>query len=296
MTVRIIHGNALALPLPGLGACTMTDDQLCILTHRADPERPRLAADGLLVCPGCAHRITTRLLDLPRLHAALASAMTTTWRETTTDATWALAIPEKPLPLHPDVAEHRALIVEVLRSLARLVAEDHDSTWPPTSLDAVTTWLYDRIPTVLSSDWAPLFAEQIDTLTTTAYAYLEPRRVRRLPCGPCPLHGIGPDPDEATPYQCGGTLIARIGDDPADSADPTCDACGHVVPIDHTAALRRGMTELLTTREVADATGVPSGTVGYWASIGKLKRQGTDPQGRTLYYLEHVRALAGSTP
>jgi hypothetical protein len=268
-------------------------NQLCVVAHRSDPDRPRLAADGLLVCPGCAHRITTQLRDLPALWDALAEAMATPWRETTVDLVWALSIPEKALPFQPDMADHRTEIDSVAMSLARMVAEDMDAAWPPYGIYDVAPWLGLRLDFILAQPWVAEFSDQLTDLVRTAHGYLEPRHVRKLPCGPCREHLHGPAlPGEPHPIACPGVLIARIGDDVEDRTDPTCDWCGAVVSIDHAAALKRGMSELLSTVEVADATGVPAGTVRRWAHLGRLRRQGTDSSGRTLYMLEHVQALA----
>jgi hypothetical protein len=167
------------------------------------------------------------------------------------------------------------------------------TAWPPFGIHQAAPWLRARLGFIVEQPWVGEFSEQVGSLVRTSRAFLEPRHVRRVPCGPCGevVHGPALE-DQAWPVPCPGVLIARLGDDVEDSRDPACDWCGTVVTIDHTAALKRGMAELLSTVEVADAVGVPAGTVRWWAHAGKLRRQGTDASGRTLYMLDHVQALA----
>lgn len=117
-----------------------------------------------------------------------------------------------------------------------------------------------------------------------------PHPPQAVPAGPCPTYVEGPG--EPWPLPCPGTLIVRITGDEA--ADPECDWCGHIVQLDHHAALRRGLATLVTAQDAAVRLGIPVGTIGAWASRGKVQRRGKDARGRTLYDLTDLERMAAA--
>jgi hypothetical protein len=203
-----------------------------------------------------------------------------------------LAIAENPLPLQPAIADHRTRIADLLFSWCRLVAEERNETGPAPTVSASAHWLRNRVDWICAQHWVDELGTELADLRRSAFRLLDPQRIRRVPCGPCRDHLEGPVLEGyPRPLPCPGTLVARIGRDPEDVADPTCDVCGAVVPVDHHAALRRGLAGLVDAQAASARLDVPVGTIGRWASSGRLERRGKDARGRTLYRLEDIERL-----
>ena len=288
--------------------------ETCTLQHRTDPERPRRALAGLHVCAACADRVAQALADLPSLWQDLEHVLAGTWRDRVSDDRWPLAIAENPLPLQPAVADHRTRIQQLLASWAVMAAQERGEQPPAPNVHETARWLTWRlreqtrhwqwedheqtightttVEPILAQPWVQDFATEVTDLRGRARALLDPAGIRRVPCGPCREHVEGPALSAYTwPLPCPGTLIARVGSDPEDRTDPTCDNCREVVTVDHHAALRRGLADLVDAQAASAHLDVPVGTIGYWASSGQLERRGKDARGRTVYRLEDIQRL-----
>src|SRR3954447_8849834 len=92
-------------PLPDLCGPTPQEDRMstCVLPHRHDPDRPRRALDGMLVCAGCLHRVEQAIAELPGQHDALERRLAPgagSGRGAPGASSWAL-------PIVPVIADHR---------------------------------------------------------------------------------------------------------------------------------------------------------------------------------------------
>lgn len=107
----------------------MTDPQVCVVTHRRDPDRPRLAVDGGYVCRGCEARLAQLIAELPAQFSELTRALGTS-REVGSPKV--SGSPSAGLPFRPRVADHLPDITGKLLSWCRLVVEERpdDLTLP----------------------------------------------------------------------------------------------------------------------------------------------------------------------
>lgn len=179
--------------------------ELCPLTHRTDPDRPRRATRGLL-CTGHYRALADDLASMPGLHATLSSYLVRTGggdggRSTESDAIG--------IDLDPDVVKARDNIRHLLASWALITLEE--GTWSTTPDDtpaAVAVWLLHRIDWLVDQDWADELAVNVRTTVREARAQVQPNATYRVELGPCPEllpvvddAGVRLDP-------CTGTVIA----------------------------------------------------------------------------------------
>lgn len=105
---------------------TPRPETLCVLAHRTEPERPRRAVDGLLLCPGCLRGLRESIDSLPALWSELeASLVRSPGRGAPVSGSR-----EAPLPGRLAPAEQRRDMVAVLVSWCRVVAEERGVAMP----------------------------------------------------------------------------------------------------------------------------------------------------------------------
>lgn len=212
-------------------------DDICVATHRHDPERLRRALDGLRLCGGCVDRLTQGVAELPALHDQLLTRLTTPYRGEHPDDRQQLAIADKPIPLQPDVADHRDNMRRVAVSRAMLVAEERGLDGPADArLPTVAAWLTVHVTWASAQAWADEYVAEIGALTGRARSLIAGNRLRRIVVGACPkevpcrwdvnqseaqaaaIYGTSP---------CLGTLSATLA--PQDSLLPSSVDCDEIL-------------------------------------------------------------------
>lgn len=250
-------------------------DQLCICEHHREPERPRLAASGTLLCRECGQHLTRDLEDLPGLRAALAAAMVTSWGETVSDDAVPLAIAEKPIPMHPDIADLRWDMERVLGQWALIVCEDVGCSWPGDEVEQLAPLLLRRMDYVARQEFVRDVVDEVGQLARRARGHLAAHRATYTFLGRCEADGA-----------CEAGLYALEGE-----AVVLCEECGaeHDVArrIEWAAAVLSGVGN---AREVAALTGVGWALVRKWHQRGRLARVGKDSRGHPVFRVSDVVA------
>lgn len=186
----------------------MSDD-ICVLSHRSEPERLRRAADGLHVCLGCLDRLERALAELPANYADLARRLAPSGGKGGPQVT---GTRERALPIDPTVADHREHIARTLVSWALMVAEER-GIHPPTHNDPDVTapWLLVHLRWACAQPWIDDYAAELAALRGRAMALLYPNGRRRVAVGLCIEEG------------CEGALVATVA--PTDDLLPSEIAC-----------------------------------------------------------------------
>ncbi|WP_157251105.1 hypothetical protein [Nonomuraea typhae] len=187
---------------------------LCLATHRHDPERPRQAAPGLNLCPGCHVGLARHLADLPGLHDDVLDQLPANG---TVAGPAVSGSPGQPLPYNPAAGDLLSQLRHDLTWLTRLVAEQRGLTTPPPRPPDQCAWLSRHTDWIAAHPDAGAIKGTLTELVGRAWAVIDPAR-RPLLIGPC-LETIDDQP-------CDGTLRATVRRD----GDPTpseiyCDTC-----------------------------------------------------------------------
>lgn len=195
----------------------MSDD-LCVLEHRQDPDRPRPALDGLRLCFGHRAELERRIAEMPARYDQLGRILAAGGGGSSGQRVSGSS--EKPLVLKPAVADHRHQIKHDLIWWAVYVAEARGID-KPHSPDPHTTaaWLTTHVEWCAANrpaaeELLPVLRE----LTGRAWAMIDPDGTKRITIGPCNAAPEG----EA----CDGALYATVRAD--DDTRPSliyCDTC-----------------------------------------------------------------------
>lgn len=185
------------------------DAPLCPAPHRDD--RPRQAADGLVLCLWHRDRLHRHLRELPGLwHACEAALAGRSGTNTTgpvsgsTEPSWAV--------YDAPVAAREHIRVE-LHAWVRVGLEE--GPWqqqPPDRLDALATWLANRVDWYAARQWADEMARTIADTWHEARRAAYPDPIHRVILGPCV-------------EDCPGTLVATVRR--SDSLLPSTIDCDH---------------------------------------------------------------------
>lgn len=172
----------------------MTPDT-CVLPHRRDADRPRRAADGLLVCEGDVHRLEQNLAEMPAHFEGLARRLAPgKGRGQHVSGT-----PERALPVDPAVVEHRDNLARTLASWARMVADERGISGPRSPLVGSTSaFLLVHLRWACAQPWVDDYAGELGALRSRSVSLLYPSGRKRITVGAC----IEPD--------CPGTLTASV--------------------------------------------------------------------------------------
>src|SRR5882757_1544280 len=206
---------------------------ICLLQHRKDPDRPRRAEVGLLVCYGCEQQLIRALEELPAMWGELID------RHLGSPAGGApiTGTPERAVPYRDAVGDERVLIRQQLASWCALVAEDRSIGTPPSSKPTATApYLLEHLTWLLQQPFVDEFGAEILERHTNAHTLLYPDGRRRFRIGPCTEWYDVPwcdwiDKPGHPRSLCPGFLYAIIRD--TDSLLPSelqCSACGFEVP------------------------------------------------------------------
>jgi len=259
------------------------DPDLCVLTHRHDPDRPRPAAPGLRCCRACRDRMRRQLRQLGPLDRVLAAAAAS--------GSAGLAgsrSAETRLPLHDSAADHRKTIRHTLASWCSLVADQRRMTAPQLSaaprtapvrwewtgrglravsgtlstVDHLSMWLQRHLDWLCAHDLAGDWASELGGLHSAAFgiAYPSGRRTRPVDFCRLELWSVA----TKLPYLCPGQLTVTMRPDD-DLPDAVCDTCGDTVgPREWLTRAEKGRR--LTAVELATVWDVSLRTVQRWAS------------------------------
>lgn len=204
-------------------------ETVCVLEHRRDPDRPRRAADNLLVCLGHRTGLARDLLELPGMYEQLATAHAGQRGPRSEVRSSGHA----GLSLDDAVTTARAEIRTMLTTWVRAVAEDRGANLPADDPADMARWLLGRYGTVLDwclgQDWAADFHAGIDAVHRDAFRILHPTGRRRFEVGAC-IEVTACDVASRVEQQCPGRMLATLTDvDDRLPASLWCDECGHEV-------------------------------------------------------------------
>lgn len=194
-----------------------TTADICPAEHRHDPDRPRSAAPGLRLCPGCLSGVRRHLADLPWLHREVVASMPTQRR---TGGAPVSGSKEPGLIVNLDAGELASQVRYDLYAMCTWVATDRGLHLPQDGrVPAVCEWLTRHVDWLAASTYAAEVRGVLAELVGAAYRVIDPgREPLRLPVT-CinPVDGDLP---------CDGHLFATVRRDD----DPTpsyiyCDSC-----------------------------------------------------------------------
>lgn len=164
---------------------------ICVAARHLD--RPRRAAPGLYLCPGCRTALGAHVADLPYLHDQLGRI---------------LRRPSRPgvrvrggtagLYIDPRVADVRERIRGSLYGWARVVLEKR-GLQPPApapsaqelTLHQAAAWLAPHLDWCAAHRWVDEMLGELGELVGRAWALIEPNRARIAELAPCPDCGHG---------------------------------------------------------------------------------------------------------
>ena len=186
------------------------DAPLCPAAHRDD--RPRRAADGLVLCWWHRDRLERHLAELPSLHTACEAALA--GRSGTNAAGPVSGSTEPSWAVSDAPSAARAHIRIELVSWVRIGLEEGPWTWvPEDTLPAMSAWLVSRVDWYAARPWADEMARTIADTHGEARRAAYPDPAHRVALGPCP------EPD------CAGTLVATVRR--TDALLPSTIDCDH---------------------------------------------------------------------
>ncbi len=183
----------------------MTDDMLCPVPHRKDPERPLKAATGARICEGHLRGLHDNLGELPRLHHALAEHLT---RGGGSEPGGSLAVG---IALDDAVVAARDHIKATLVSWACIALEEGPWTVPPPdNPDAIARWLRVRINWLANQEWTAELVTNVAETTSEARRQVQPDKPYLVELGPCPQPTVTFADGDPVIGPCDGTVIASM--------------------------------------------------------------------------------------
>lgn len=187
---------------------------LCQATHRHEPDRPRHAADGLNLCPGCRAALARHVRDLPELHADVLAQLPTGGTSTGPAVSGSRT---PPLPYNTRAGDWLGQARHDLRWITSLVSAERGISGPPPNPGAQCVWLERHLDWLAAHGDAGPFKDTFAEFVGRAYSIIDPARLP-LVLGPC-IETIDGEP-------CGGTVKVTVRRD----GDPTpsemyCDTC-----------------------------------------------------------------------
>ena len=189
-------------------------DVRCVILHRKDPDKPRPAAAGTLLCRGHLSGLERKLAEVTAVYDWLGACMVR-------DGSGSSDAPvtgsrEAPTPMRISLHDLRADISAKLSSWTHLVTEERRMRGPDHFDDphAASGWLLSQVVWISAQAWVDELWSEVDEwhrLARTAAPYYRERRDLPAPCPECDLLA----------------LSLYGGDDHV-----TCRDCGHTIPRD----------------------------------------------------------------
>lgn len=213
-------------------------NDLCVVEHRQDPDRPRRALDGIYLCGPCRDQLDALLDQLPGLYADLEDQLASGGGASGPSVSGSAS---EPLPINTAAADHRHQIQHDLLWWA-IYAADERGIARPTASDPATTaaWLTRHIEWLAGN--RPAAEELLPVLRKLAgraWAIIDPDR--KLPTGErCRI--LTED------VRCDGAIVMRQNSSEAWSA--WCPACG---PQEAAGYLHEGIAGRWVTIERVEA-------------------------------------------
>lgn len=213
-------------------------DTLCAVPHAADPDRPRLALDGLRTCQGHRVQIHDRLYQLGAAHEALAARLTAAGMGGgRVSGTRPVGI-----TLDPRVAVCRSDIYTCLAGWAREVMQHRYGLRPPDDdCPSIAGFLVRHLDWLcaLPADDVARLAADLALYRGRAFGLLYPSGRRRKTVGQC-VETTWCTVEDRTERRCPGELSAFLtAVDDLLPASLVCDTCGAEITADRWYAFGR---------------------------------------------------------
>lgn len=273
----------------------------------------RPVADGAHCCNACVEQTRENLVFIAETGSELETTLTRQDRVSTGNGGRASAETPLPVNLYASDVSHR--LRNVLTTWARVLVEESGADWPPRQepvsgpvcRQAARTWcthgscraimisrhptevgiaetarfLHKRAGWIAHREWGP---EAFDDLSRVAVD------LERAVNSPPPMISLGKCETDG----CDGQIRAR-----QEAAFAKCPKCREAYDVNKRKdqLIRRAGHMNLTAANIARALTaampkeLPVKHVYNWAQRGKLRRRGTDPNGRPTYRLSDARAL-----
>lgn len=192
-----------------------TAPALCQAAHRSEPGRPRQAADGINLCPGCHTALGRNLAALPTLHVDVLDSLPVAGR---TDGPAVSGSRTPPLPYNPRAGDWLSQLAHDLAWIVALVADRRGlKELPGPGPAAQCGWLKKHVNWLAAHPDAGVFKDVFSELVGRGYSVIDPSRLPLL---------IGPCQELWEDMPCEGILRASVrrDGDPAPS-EIWCDVC-----------------------------------------------------------------------
>ncbi|MEV0993434.1 hypothetical protein [Nonomuraea sp. NPDC050202] len=190
------------------------DPAICLAQHKHDPDRPRHAADGLNLCPGCRTGLSRHVADLPELHADVLAQLPA---GSDSAGPAVSGSRETPLPFNPRAGDWLSQTRHDLARITSIVAIERGLIGPPPNAAAQCAWLGPHLDWLAANRDAGAFKDVLGELVGRAYSVIDPGRL--------PVY-VGPCIEILDDGPCAGVLWAtvRLDGDPRPS-EIYCDVC-----------------------------------------------------------------------
>lgn len=186
------------------------DAPLCPAPHRDD--RPRQAADGLVLCWWHRDRLERHLAELPALHQACEAALLGRSGTNTVGPVSGTHEPSWAVCDAPSAAREH-IRVELVSWVRIGLDEGPWQAVPADTVTAMATWLVTRVDWYAARPWADEVARTIADTHGEAYRAAYPDPLHRVAIGTCPED------------DCPGTLVATVRR--TDALLPSTIDCDH---------------------------------------------------------------------
>lgn len=212
-------------------------ETLCPVPHAADPDRPRLALDGLRVCYGHRVQIGARLHQIGAAHEALVD------RLIASGLAGGRVSGTRPvgITLDPRVAVCRSDIYTCLAGWAREVIQQRGVQPPADDCRSIAAFLVTHLDWLcaLPADDVTRLAADLALYRGRAKARLYPDSRRWRPVGEC-VEMTWCTVEDRREQRCPGEMYASVAaSDDLLPAELVCDTCGIVVTADRWGAYAR---------------------------------------------------------
>lgn len=146
---------------------------------------PRLAADGLRLCPMHTRRIAEDAARAAELHDEIALRLTGAGQA----AERTSGTPDHGTELDPRAVDVRATIRHTLVGWSRLIAEERGIGLPADELPAIGAYVAKHAEWLAATEYAGEASGELHDLVSGAYQVAYPSGVRVFPVGLCPKDG-----------------------------------------------------------------------------------------------------------
>lgn len=252
----------------------------CVLAHTVDPDRPRPAHHGYL-CTGHYLDLQQCIAEMPALagevepsliHASMGAGPKVGGTR------------EEPIPFDDIVSRALRGARDRLASWSAEVVERHPGRLhaPRFGMFPVCTFLVCHIGWVADQEWVSDFAAEVFDCRRQLRSALDTRRAKRVDLGPCD-ETVSCDLETRLEVTCTGIMRAVVhASDEELPAEISCTVCGTAKQPSEWRALARRLRQdrepMLTAAQISHLFRIPIGTVHWWASEDKWRRDEKRPR------------------